>query len=195
MRQLVPLLAAAALLGGCQRLFDRPVPEFATAREQYRYAEDLVQQTDPLPERRESNAFTREDSPYYEPPRTRYRERDYRRFVQAFETVATRFPGDTEFTPNAKVRVAELQFLLEDYGLSASAYRDVLESYPDDEVLQSASLFGLAQVALARHQYSEAQRFFRELISRHGRSQNDAIAELVQRAQLRLQQLQYQLQR
>lgn len=50
-------------------------------------------------------------------------------------------------------------------------------------------------MALARHQYSEAQRFFRELISRHGRSQNDAIAELVQRAQLRLQQLQYQLQR
>jgi outer membrane protein assembly factor BamD (BamD/ComL family) len=185
------------LAGGCGTMrswFKEPIPELATARAQYEYATGVVEMADPLPEDRSGNPWRTEmENPYFEVPPTRYSERDYRRFVEAFEGVVQRFPDDTEYTPNAMVRLGEFHHLLGEYGLAAGYYRDVLEAYPDDEVLSAASLFGIANVRLAQGQYSEAQRMFNRLVQRHGTSSNPDILQLCERASFRSFQLQHQM--
>lgn len=197
MRRLLLALALPLILTGCRRLFQEPIPELPTAREQYEYANGLVEMTDPLPQRGEDSPWhnTRVANPYFEAPSIRYRDRDYRRFIRAFEAVVTRFPDDTESTPQAKVRLGEFQYLLGEHGLAANYYRDVLESYPDDEVLQAAALYGMATVRMAQGQYTDAQRFYSRLIREHGNSTINEVLTLVQRAQFRLFQISHQLSR
>jgi TolA-binding protein len=198
MRRLAFTITALLMLlpiAGCRRIFQEPVPELPTAVAQYEYATGLVDLTTPLPEDRSSSPWhnSRIENPYYEVPPVKYRKRDYRRFIRAFDAVVNRFPDDTQYTPNAKVRLGEFHYLLDEYGLSANYYRDVLESYPDDEVLHSAALYGLATVRMAQGQYTDAQRIFNRLIQEHGRSQLSNVLDLVQRAQFRVFQIQHQI--
>lgn len=189
----ITLAAAAVMLSGCLHIFEEKIPEFATSTEQYRYANDLVALATPLPEDHSQDSWrqTNLETPYYQAPLLRYRDRDYRRFIRAFERVVARFPDDDQFTPEAKVRLGEFHFQLQEYGLAASYYTDVLNNYPEEALLQAAALWGLGNVRLAQGQYAEAQRQYMQLVREHGASENIRIAELAQRATLRIQQIQY----
>jgi tetratricopeptide (TPR) repeat protein len=195
----LPLLvfAAAALLGGCSLFMRETIPDFPTAREQYQYAESVYSRARPLPieNPHERWRITEVESPYFEAPLTRYRERDYQRFIGAFERVVSRFPEDAEFTPIAMVRLGEFYHLTGDHFMAASRYNDVLDHHSDDEVLSAAALFGLARVQMSQQQFTEAQRCYQLLIERHRDSQNPRIIDLVGRAAQHLAQIQYQFSR
>ncbi|MBN1476534.1 tetratricopeptide repeat protein [Candidatus Sumerlaeota bacterium] len=196
--RLIPLaFAVAALLGGCSLFGRETIPDFPTAREQYQFADSIYSRTRPLPVENphEHWRVTDVESPYFEPPLTRYRQRDYQQFIEAFERVVNRFPDDTEFTPIAMVRLGEFHHLAGDPFMAASRYNQVLDICGDDEVLSAAALYGLARVQMSQQQFTEAQHCYQLLIERHRDSQNPRIIDLVGRAAQHLAQIQYQFSR
>jgi hypothetical protein len=105
MHRIVPLLIGALVLSGCSWLFRERIPDFPTARQQYEYATALFEVTEPLPPERDRGPWNnQENNPYNDALTPRYRERDYRNFIHAFEKVPERFPTDTDFRPLAMIR-------------------------------------------------------------------------------------------
>jgi TolA-binding protein len=183
-------LGALVALAGCHWIFKEPIPDLETPLAQYQYATGTVEMAKPLSADTSRGPWTTDrESPYFEAPPVRYRDRDYRRFIRAFSRVVSRFPDDTEHTPKAKIRLGEFHYLLGEHGLAVSYYREILDGYPDDELFQAAALFGLGRVRMAQQQFGDAHRVFTNLIQRHGDSQIPQIIELVEKARMRLFQL------
>lgn len=184
--QIQALLALLPLCTvGCA-LFQPEVPVFDTAEAQYRYADDVVILTDPLPlEERGSNVL--DPTSLY----SQYRARDYRRFIQAFEAVTENFPDDDEYTPRAKLRLAEYHFQLREHASAIMIYRAILEDYPEDELIQAGALYGLGNVYMMRQQFNEAASQYTELLQRFPNSLNPRIVDMQQRALERLTRIRY----
>lgn len=200
MIRLTALLTTALLLGGCGifgNVFREKVPDMDTARAQYDYASGLVDMAEPLPQDESLNPWHSDgdNNPYNTGAALQYSDRDYARFIRAFEKVIDRFPDDQEFTPNAKVRLGEFHYLTGDYGMAVSYFRDVMRSYPENDLLMAVSLFGVGRVRMAQNQYADAQIQFTRLIRGYGNSDNVQILQLCERARFRLLQLQGALSR
>jgi len=179
-------LALLALWAMSCALFEPKVPLFDTVAEQYRYADDLVILTDPIPLDQRGTNVLDPNSMY-----SQYRTRDYHRFIEAFEAVVDNFPKDEVYTPQAKLRLAEYHFQLREHASSIMIYRALLEEYPDDDLIQAGSLYGLGNVYMMRQQFSEAATQYGALLQRFPNSLNPRIVELQQRALERLSRIRY----
>jgi len=179
-------LALLALWAMSCALFQPRIPLFDTAEDQYRYADDLVILTDPIPLEDRGTNILDPNSLF-----SQYRSRDYRRFIDAFEAVVDNFPDDQVYTPQAKLRLAEYHFQLRDHPSAIMIYRELLESYPDNEIIQAGSLYGLGNVYMMRQQFNEAAAQYSELIQRFPNSLNPKIVDMQQRAMQRLNRIRY----
>jgi TolA-binding protein len=187
-------LIGALVLSGCSWLFRERIPDFPTARQQYEYATALFEVTEPLPPERDRGPWNnQENNPYNDALTPRYRERDYRNFIHAFEKVPERFPTDTDFRPLAMIRLGEFHHLLGEYTPAVTYYRSVISEFPDDNFLQATGLFGLGRVKMGQSQYGEANRIFMRLLQDHGTSEVPQIVELCERARQNVLQLRNQL--
>lgn len=162
------LLVGGLLLASCASLFGPRyiVPEEPSAREQMRIAE-----------RQLSDARTTFDEDL--------RREETRKAIAAFRAVVERFPRDTDFTPLAHYYWASLSQEIGEYRRAERVYRDALRLYPNDDVVNAFSLFGLAETLQELNRRQESLDTYRELIDVYAQSDDPQIRQRVQVARSR----------
>jgi tetratricopeptide (TPR) repeat protein len=163
------LAVGMILLPGCQVLKPKPkltklsIPDMGSAKDQFTYAA-----------RFQANSF---------PGGSPERRRDLRnQFRQVYSRVVTGWPDDQEYTPAAKLILADLDREDGNWRKALHSYREIQQQYPNYAAVRVRAMFHEAGLLDSRKQYDEAKTIYRRIMTEYANHPDKRVEPIVKQA-------------
>ncbi len=150
------------IFSGCNRnKFD--VPVLATAEEQFNLAsEQYDEYSSPLNQPRRFGDRNSASSKAI----MRKRERLYEMTVSSYEQVISTFPNEDRYVRRSRLAIAMIHSDHGKYKEALHDFKELIEDYPSDDVVQIESLFFAARISDLYNKTDDAKQYYQEIMNR-----------------------------